>query len=536
MDIPFRRFGVMIDCSRNAVMNRDAFFRMADLLSALGYNAIRLYTEDTYEVEGEPYFGYLRGRYSGAELKEMDAYAAARGIELIPCIQTLAHLGTIFRYAEYAPIRDIEDILLVGEERTYRLIDNMFRSLAENFTSRLVNIGMDEAFWLGRGKYQTINGAEKSESIMKRHLERVLEIAAKYGFTCEMWGDMFMRAAYGEVYEHTYDHAEEVKKKVPGNVRLICWDYYHTEEAFFSDEIEKYRKLSDQITFAGGAWTWLGFCPNNSYGIRETEAAVRACKEKQIEDVYFTMWGDNGGECSPFGVLPTLVCAAEFARGNFDMDSIKEKFRAVIGVDFDLFCALELPDKIYSGDQPDCFDPSKVMLFTDPFMGIYDKCVRENTARKYYEEVAERLKEGEKSETWGYLFRSVRALSEVLAVKFELGVLTRRYYRAGEKAALASLAEKDYTLLLARLEKFYEAYEKFWMTEKKPHGFDVQDARLGGLIRRVKHCRDRLLAYVRGESESIPELEEEILNPFGLEKPEGIAYNYYNALYTVNPT
>ena len=69
MDIPFRRFGVMIDCSRNAVMNRDAFFRMADLLSALGYNAIRLYTEDTYEVEGEPYFGYLRGRYSGAELR-----------------------------------------------------------------------------------------------------------------------------------------------------------------------------------------------------------------------------------------------------------------------------------------------------------------------------------------------------------------------------------------------------------------------------------------------------------------------------------
>ncbi|MBS1314310.1 MAG: hypothetical protein HP048_03075 [Clostridia bacterium] len=177
-----------------------------------------------------------------------------------------------------------------------------------------------------------------------------------------------------------------------------------------------------------------------------------------------------------------------------------------------------------------------MVIFTDPFMGIYDKCVRENTARKYYEEVAERLKEGEKSETWGYLFRSVRALSEVLAIKFELGVLTRRYYRAGEKAALASLAEKDYTLLLARLEKFYEAYEKFWMTEKKPHGFDVQDARLGGLIRRVKHCRDRLLAYVRGESESIPELEEEILNPFGLEKPEGIAYNYYNALYTVNPT
>ena len=105
-------------------------------------------------------------------------------------------------------------------------------------------------------------------------------------------------------------------------------------------------------------------------------------------------------------------------------------------MDFDLFCALELPDKIYSGDQPDCFDPSKVMLFTDPFMGIYDKCVRENTARKYYEEVAERLKEGEKSETWGYLFRSVRALSEVLAVKFELGVKTIRCSSRGWKNSM----------------------------------------------------------------------------------------------------
>ena len=57
----FRKLGVMIDCSRNAVMNRPAFCRMVDILSALGYNTIRLYMEDTYEVEGEPYFGYLRG-------------------------------------------------------------------------------------------------------------------------------------------------------------------------------------------------------------------------------------------------------------------------------------------------------------------------------------------------------------------------------------------------------------------------------------------------------------------------------------------
>ncbi|MDE5897442.1 MAG: beta-N-acetylhexosaminidase, partial [Clostridia bacterium] len=93
----FEKLGVMIDCSRNAVLSKEAFFRMAEILAKLGYNTIRLYTEDTYEVEGEPYFGYLRGRYSKQELKEMDAFAAGLGIELVPCIQTLAHLNAIFR-------------------------------------------------------------------------------------------------------------------------------------------------------------------------------------------------------------------------------------------------------------------------------------------------------------------------------------------------------------------------------------------------------------------------------------------------------
>ena len=68
-----------------------------DLSAAMGYNALMLYTEDTYEIFVEPYFGYGRGRYSVQELRELDDYAAAHGVELIPCIQTIAHLNTLKR-------------------------------------------------------------------------------------------------------------------------------------------------------------------------------------------------------------------------------------------------------------------------------------------------------------------------------------------------------------------------------------------------------------------------------------------------------
>lgn len=72
---PFRTFGTMLDCSRNAVPNLHALKKWVDLTASLGYNTLLLYTEDTYEVPDEPYFGYMRGRYSQAELRELDAYA-----------------------------------------------------------------------------------------------------------------------------------------------------------------------------------------------------------------------------------------------------------------------------------------------------------------------------------------------------------------------------------------------------------------------------------------------------------------------------
>ena len=76
----YRTLGVMIDMSRNAVMSIDGLKRFLPLLKKMGYNCVMLYTEDTYEVNNEPYFGYMRGRYSKAEMKEIDVFAASLGI------------------------------------------------------------------------------------------------------------------------------------------------------------------------------------------------------------------------------------------------------------------------------------------------------------------------------------------------------------------------------------------------------------------------------------------------------------------------
>lgn len=71
----FNRFGIMFDMSRNAVMKPEMVKKYIDILSITGYNSLMLYTEDTYEIEGEPYFGYNRGKYTIDELKDIDRYA-----------------------------------------------------------------------------------------------------------------------------------------------------------------------------------------------------------------------------------------------------------------------------------------------------------------------------------------------------------------------------------------------------------------------------------------------------------------------------
>ena len=82
----FESLGVMIDMSRDAVMSLDGLKRYLPLLAKMGYTTIFLYTEDTYEVEGEPYFGYMRGRYSTEEMKELDGL---RKIIHQPCKEVL---------------------------------------------------------------------------------------------------------------------------------------------------------------------------------------------------------------------------------------------------------------------------------------------------------------------------------------------------------------------------------------------------------------------------------------------------------------
>ena len=509
-------FAAMVDCSRNGVLSVSSLKRFIDVISSFGYNALMIYTEDTYEIEGEPYFGYCRGRYTKEELQEVDRYGLSKGVELIPCIQTLAHLENIFRWGVYEDIHDNKGILLAEEEKTYEFIRKMIATCRECFTSKLIHIGMDEAMTLGLGKYLKLHGYVSKLEIMKRHLPRVTAICEEYGFTPMMWSDMFY---------HNSDKKMTVEdaKTIPSDLKMIYWDYYRNKVSDYEKIIIERKALPNEIWFAGGAWTWSGFSPFNRMSIKRTKAALTACKKQGVNNIIMTLWGDDGRECSVFSVLPTLFYAKKFFDGETNLATIKKQFNEVTGESFDAFLAMDLLNDLGGpNDQP--YNVEKWALYNDPLIRILDNHVvpeKKKALRLAYRRLSKAAKE---SPNYGYIFSSQADLAKLLLVKYDLGVRTLAAYRQGKEELKALLPEYDKAIRLTK--KFYLSFRRYWYTDYKLNGMEVQDIRLGGLMTRLWDIKEILSSYIAGERDSIDELEHEVLDFAGEKDADGKPINH----------
>ena len=423
-DCQFDTVTAMVDMSRNAVRTVSSVKKLMRQLVLMGYTDLQLYMEDVYEIPEEPYFGYKRGRYSQEELKEMVAYGKKIGLEVVPAIQTLAHLNGITRWRTYWDIIDFADILLVDEARTYELIENMLRSLKECFGGEKINLGLDEAHMIGLGKYLDKHGYTKRVDILARHLKRVCALAEKYGFTKPMiWSDMFFRLVSGGGYASVKELPEEILDLAPENITMLGWNYYFTDSKYYEDMLNLYKKFNRPLCYAGGANSWHGVTPMNGFAMEQTEAVIEGCKRAGVKNYMFTVWGDDGAECSVFACLPSMAYAGALTNGRKDY---KKLFERMTGIAFDKFMRLDLNNEVVEKYSV-VASPSKYMLYNDCLQGLLDCTVNEGDAEKYAG-IATLLNRVSKNEEWGYLFKTQEKLAKLLAVKYDLGVKTRKAY------------------------------------------------------------------------------------------------------------
>lgn len=507
-------FGVMLDMSRNGVMKVEEVKNFASIIKKMGYNMLQLYMEDVYEVSGEPYFGYLRGRYSKAELKEIVSYCESIGMETVPCIQTLAHLENALRWAPYKDIIDYENILLVDDPKTYAFIENMFKSLRECFSTEFIHIGMDEAYMLGLGKYLELHGYQNRVEILSKHLNKVMDLCEIYHFKPLMWSDMFFRLANnGQYYPENPTLPEDVIKLIPKDLGLVYWDYYNTDKEYFKKMMKAHLLAGDNVWFAGGGWTWGGFASGNRFVLETMIPAMEAARECGLKNILMTLWGDNGKECSYYSALPSLFTLKKIYEGEGDINVIKKEFKKIVEENYDDMMDFDILNYV-GGNYSILGSVCKQMLYSDPFLGFLDTTVKEGVTDEYKKHTELLLKHAKNSKNFGYLFEMAAAHSDLLSYKYDLGKKTRDLYKANNKEKLKEILS-EYDIVLEKINVFYEKFKVVWFKECKPNGFETHDVRIGGLKQRIIHCKERLIKYINSEIDSIPELEEELLDFYG---------------------
>ncbi|MEK8129095.1 beta-N-acetylhexosaminidase [Paenibacillus filicis] len=515
----FDTIGPMFDLSRNAVLTLDTFQFLLRKMALMGLNSVMLYLEDTYEITGEPYFGYMRGRYTQAELREIDDYAYQFGIEAFPSIQTLAHLEEFLKWEPVKEYRDTKGALLVGEEATDRLVERMIESVSAPFRSRKIHIGMDEAEELGRGKYLDKNGFTERFEIMTNHLDKVLQAVRSRGLKAMMWSDMFLKLASrdgAEYYDHDTQIPEEMARRIPKDVDMVYWDYTHMEPEDYEQLIAKHRPLGCNLVFAGAVWVFNTFGVNYGLSLKATDAALQVCKRENIREIYATMWGDDGMESNPLIALLGLQFYAEhaYSADKPDWQRVAERVKFCTGLDADTYLQLKLLDET-PGSEPDNrkqSNPSKFLLYQDVLLGLFDKQIEGLAMSEHYTQVEQAIVSRRDAEAeLDYLFEVPQKLTAVLRRKSELGIVLKRAYDAGDTGTLKRIADVVLPEVAGAVRELRDAHRSQWLRMYKPFGWEVLDIRYGGVINRLDTAVVRLTDYLEGRISRIEELEQERL-------------------------
>ena len=509
----FTTCGAMLDVSRNGVMRVSKVKEFIDNLALLGLNMLMLYTEDTYEVEGCEMFGYQRGRYTKEELKEIDSYGKAMGVEIIPCVQTLAHLSHYTKWIEGMRLSDRPGILCANHPPVYEFIEKCIKTLKECFSSDRIHIGMDEAFEIGRGKYLDRFGLCDRKEIITEHLIKVDEICKKYGYKPMMWSDMYFRypGLVGDFHRES-TIAPEIAERIPENTEFVYWDYYNTEKDFYSDIMKKHEDINKKPCFAGGIWTWNGFLPIANYTERSTEGALKAAIEHKLDTCFATLWSNDGCETSHFMGMGLMAYYSEFCyKGEvtkeevYDMGEFASGFpRAFYDACSDFHIARDIEKDTF---MLDTHPVGKKLVWADILHGIHGTETEETEymeKMKNAKELMDSLASKQDKNEEYYIYAGL--IFEIAAITCDIFSKIKKRYDEGDRAYFEALAESVIPHLYELYESLSDIHETLWLSTYKPHGLEVIQMRYASTLKRLSYTKKVCSIYASGVSDKIEEL------------------------------
>lgn len=276
----FRDRGIMLDVSRGKVPTRETLERLVDFCSRLRLNVLMLYIEHTFDFRAHPEIGAGSSPLDAETILALDAYAAERGIELIPCLQSLGHMEHILSLDRYAKLAESERLWSLTPSRveTYQFLGELYDEFLPLFRSRRFNANCDEPFDLGRGQSAERAPRKTPGRLFADHVSQLERLAGRHEKQLMIWADFALK------------HPEEIDR-IGRDVVLMDWWY---EANFDFDRIRRLRRLGFEVWACPGTSSWNCLFPRVENSCENISRWADAGRRHGATGILNTDWGDFG--------------------------------------------------------------------------------------------------------------------------------------------------------------------------------------------------------------------------------------------------
>ncbi len=270
------------------------------------------------------------GFYTQEDIKEIVAYASARGITVIPEIEMPAHaMSAIAAYPELSchkrpigvpsgAVWPITDIYCAGQEETFDFIEEVLTEVLALFPSQYIHVGGDEATHTEWERCPKCQLRMKEHQLKNVHqlqsyfIKRIDDFLTSKGRTLVGWDEIMDGGLAKNAVVMNWRGIEVGKKALAqGNPIVLTSDCY----------IDNYQGLPDYEPQANGGYLPLKKLYN--YNLEKEALADASVEKNKVLGTQANLWAEHVGstEHSEYMLFPRLLALAEISWTN---DKLKD--------------------------------------------------------------------------------------------------------------------------------------------------------------------------------------------------------------------
>lgn len=281
----FRRRGYMLDISRGRMPKPETIKKLIDVLALLKYNEFQLYMESfVFDYKAYPDYTKDFECLTPEDIKELDTYCKERFIDLVPNQNCFGHMKQWLMQKEFSHLalgsaEEGSSTLNPLNDESFTLVKNIFDSLLPHFSSNYVNVGMDEAYELGKFQSEEYCNKYGKDTLFTEWLTKISDYTMKrHGKAPMFWADMIV-------------NYPDAHKKIPKGAVALDWGYEYISSQFVAEHCMSFKEKGVKFYVCPSCNTHLSFMgrgDTTSYNIRSYAEVGR---KYGAEGFLLTDWG-----------------------------------------------------------------------------------------------------------------------------------------------------------------------------------------------------------------------------------------------------